>query len=259
MICPLCSNSQFKQTAALKTRLIEEWELKPYEVDYLNKQQGLYCTKCNANLRSMTLAYAILKHYSLKGNLFQNRFTKFGRKTKILEINEAGKLHNVLNQFKNHEFAEFPKVDIQKLPYNNNLFDLVIHSDTLEHVENTLEGLKECYRVLVDGGSLFYTIPIVYGRMTRGREGLKDSFHGTQEESQGNDYKVWTEYGADFWIEIIQAGFTEIRIYTLQDLASIAICANKQVCTEHKKIIIASLTSCLYFFKRLITKIKCII
>ena len=40
MKCPVCSNETFNQIDILKQRLIDEWELSLFEVDYINKQQG---------------------------------------------------------------------------------------------------------------------------------------------------------------------------------------------------------------------------
>ena len=38
-------------------------------------------------------------------------------------------------------------------------FDLVVHSDTLEHVPDPLRALQECRRVLRPGGALCFTVP----------------------------------------------------------------------------------------------------
>lgn len=227
MNCPVCSNDKFEQSIVIKQRLIDEWELKPDEVDYINKQQGLCCTKCLSNLRSMTLAHSIMQYFSLKGNFQQIAYSKIGKSKRLLEINEAGNLHSIFRRFKNYTFAEYPLIDIQKLSYKNETFDIIVHSDTLEHIEDSKQALRECFRVLKNDGFLFYTIPIVTGRMTKRRDGLRNSYHGSQDEGQGDDYLVWTEYGANFWVEIIDAGFTEIRLYTLGDQSSLAICARK--------------------------------
>lgn len=229
MNCPVCSNNKFEQSIVIKQRLIEEWELNQEEVDYINKQQGLYCTECLNNFRSMTLAHSIMQYFSLKGNFQQVRYSRIGKRKKLLEINEAGNLHSILSLFKNYTFAEYPSVDIQNLHYKEETFDIIVHSDTLEHIKDSTQALKECYRVLKNGGVLFYTIPIVTNRLTKRRDGLSKSYHGSQDEHQGDDYLVWTEYGADFWIEIVNAGFNEIRLYTLGDLSSLAISARKTV------------------------------
>jgi SAM-dependent methyltransferase len=253
MKCPICSQEKFEKTIVLKQRLIDEWELSSDEVDYVNKQQGYFCANCFCNLRSMTLADNIMKKYSFSGQFRQFSYSKFGTRLKILEINEAGGLHPFLMRFRKYVFAEYPKVDIQKLPYIDNFFDLIVHSDTLEHVENSLLALQECYRVLNNGGILFYTIPIIYKRMTRSRDNLCNSYHGSQDEAQGDDYKVYREYGADFWVEIINAGFTDISIGTLGDLSSIAICAKKEEIKKYKQ---NNFLSVMHLYSRVIRKIN---
>lgn len=227
MRCPICYCENFSQTIVLKDRLIKEWDLSSSEVDYINKQQGFHCTQCYCNLRSMTLADAIMKHYSFRGTFKQFSTSRIAGNLKVLEINEAGGLHSFLNRFKNLTFLEYPEIDMQNMPYEDGKFDLVVHSDTLEHVENTQLALRECYRILKKNGSLFYTIPIIFGRLTKRRDNLSNSYHGVQDETQGEDLKVITEYGADFWVEIINNGFKKVTLSTLFDTSSFAICATK--------------------------------
>jgi regulation of enolase protein 1 (concanavalin A-like superfamily) len=42
-----------------------------------------------------------------------------------------------------------------------------------------------------------------------------------------DDLKVQTEYGADFWCEVFEAGFRELSLTTLVFPSSIAITATK--------------------------------
>jgi SAM-dependent methyltransferase len=253
MKCPICINERFIQSDVLKTRLIKEWNLTNAEVEYTNKQQGFHCSHCNCNLRSITLAASIMNHYSFNGSFKHFIYSKYASKLKMLEINSAGGLHSYLKKFKNYTFAEYPEVDMQNLPYLNDSFDLIVHSDTLEHVENSSKALKECFRVLVNGGVLFYTIPIINSRMTIRRDFLANSYHGLQEELQGDDYKVYTEYGADFWVETINAGFKSVSINTILDLSSLAISAIKKKDKDFQQNFIYSTVPNL---KRISKKIK---
>ena len=52
------------------------------------------------------------------------------------------------------------------------------------------------------------------------------SFHGTSESKE--DFRVWTEYGADAWTQAISAGFAEVRIRAVDFPDAIAITAIKQ-------------------------------
>lgn len=253
MKCPICNNDTFGQTNVLKQRLINEWGLNNNEVEYINRQQGLLCSNCSCNLRSMTLADSIMKYYSFRSTFDQFCNSNFGAHLRLLEVNTAGDLHPFLIKFKKHIFAEYPNVDLQNLPYPDDSFDLIIHSDTLEHVKSSTTALKECFRVLKEGGALFYTIPIVYSRLTKRRDSLLNSYHGSQDEFQGEDYKVWTEYGADFWVEIVNAGFTKIFLITLGDLSSIAICAKKEKVSDYRQSIYLTMLS---HYKSIISKLR---
>jgi len=56
MIYHVCRGREFDFTEALWTQLIKEWQLAEYEVDYINRQQGVSCKSCGSNLRSIVLA-----------------------------------------------------------------------------------------------------------------------------------------------------------------------------------------------------------
>jgi ubiquinone/menaquinone biosynthesis C-methylase UbiE len=75
----------------------------------------------------------------------------------VLEINEAGTLSPLLRQLPGHVLTGYPAVDIHSMPYLDATFDLVLHSDTLEHVASPIRALEECRRVLRPGGwPMFY-------------------------------------------------------------------------------------------------------
>jgi SAM-dependent methyltransferase len=116
---------------------------------------------------------------------------------------------------------------MQRMSFTDSSIDVLIHSDTLEHVPDSKTALCECRRVLKSRGHLFYTVPIVIGRLTRTRRGLPPSYHGTAGAKR-EDYIVQTEYGADFWCEIFDAGFREVSLTSLIFPASVAIHAIKR-------------------------------
>jgi SAM-dependent methyltransferase len=145
----------------------------------------------------------------------------------VLEINEAGNLSGILRQLPNHVLAAYPAVDIHQMPYPSDVFDLVVHSDTLEHVSHPIRALAECRRVLRPNGTLCFTIPTIAGRLSRSRAGLPKSYHG----SVGNGYDdllVHTEFGADMWVYVLQAGFSEITINAVDFPSALALSARKR-------------------------------
>lgn len=224
--CPVCGSGEFTQNKVLWDELISDWNLTTKEVEYVDKQQGLSCISCGNNLRSMALAKAILSHLGSK-DLLKNTSERFKyRNHRILEINQAGNLSPYLSKFKRHTLLNYPEGDMMNLGYENETWDLIVHSETLEHVPDPLKGLKETFRILRKGGSCIFTIPIIVGRMTRSREGLKDSFHG-DPKNVTDDYRVVTEFGADAWTFVLSAGFESCKIHAMDFPAGIAMEAIK--------------------------------
>jgi len=93
--------------------------------------------------------------------------------------------------------------DMTRLTFDDGLFDLVIHAETLEHPHNYEQALNEAQRVLKVGGYQVYSIPLLHGRRTRRRITLDEdgrtidllprSYHGLSGE-----YPVVWEFGGDF-------------------------------------------------------------
>lgn len=226
--CPVCGGGRFTMQDILWADLIKAWELSSDEIAYINLQQGFCCVACENNLRSMTLASAVMNAFSFDGT-FRDfcRTSEPVRRLTVLEVNSAKHLTPFLQELPRHQLRSFPHIDLQQMDYEDASIDLIIHSDTLEHVSDSAAALTESFRVLRPGGYLFYTIPIVVGRLTRTRRGLPPSYHG-KEETASDDYLVRTEYGADFWCEILEAGFSKIALTTLMFPASVAISAAKK-------------------------------
>lgn len=132
----------------------------------------------------------------------------------IRELNEAGTLSPHLKRFNNYTYGGYPMADMHDLRYKDGKFDLVVHSDTLKDVENPIHALNECRRVLRPGGALCFTVPVIVGRMTRSRAGLRPSYHGSPEFTS-DDFLVHTEFGADTWTYLCEAGFSNISIYSV--------------------------------------------
>lgn len=206
--------------------LIQEWELKPNEVDDINRQQGFHCQVCTSNLRAMALALALMSHFQFSGIFSEFIQCPEIQKLQVLEINEAGALNNFLSQLPGHSLETYPEVDMMALPFVEPCFDIVCHSDTLEHIPDPILGLSECRRVLKPGGLLAFTVPIVVDRLTRSRQGLSPSYHGFPQEDR-TDFLVYTEYGSDAWRQVIEAGFQECRIIALEYPSALALLAVK--------------------------------
>lgn len=222
-ICPVCGNTAFTRKAVLWDALVAEWELTPQQRSYIDDQQGLQCTVCKSNLRSMTLASAILKELNINETFAEACVGNAAlRDLQVLEINEAGNLSSYLSQLPGRFLASYPQYDMQHLAFSDASFDIVIHSDTLEHVPDGVRALRECGRVIAPGGFLAFTIPIIPDRLTRHRNASLPSYHGNEADRK-DDFIVYREYGGDFWREFFEAGFSNVLIHSLVYPASVAL------------------------------------
>jgi SAM-dependent methyltransferase len=213
--CFVCGGAEFTSTDVLWQELIDDWRINSEETAYINRQQGTACSACGNNLRSIAIAKAILTKYAFGGTLLEFFKSVDGGKLKVLSINTSGGLSSAFEILENYKLAEYPEHDMTCLEFSDGTYDLIVHSDTLEHVPEPVLGLKECARLLSPGGSCIFTIPMIIGRMSDDRRGKKLSYHGSVTTSAG-DWAVQTEYGADAWTDCIKAGFSSVTIHCLE-------------------------------------------
>ena len=226
LTCSVCGGRTLEEREVIWDLLATQWQLSPAERRYVDLQQGKVCTNCGANLRSIALADAIRSAVNTPLTFVDFAASGNGKDLAILELNEAGSLSPTLKRLPRHRLETYPEVDIHNLPFSEGAFDLVIHSDTLEHVEQPVHALAECRRVLRLGGWLCFTVPTIVGRLSRSREGLEKSFHGQAGET-AEDFAVRTEFGADMWTSVLEAGFTAVTIHAVEYPAALALSAQK--------------------------------
>lgn len=94
--------------------------------------------------------------------------------------------------------------DLQSLTFRSESFDLVVSSETMEHVRKPWLGFSEIHRVLKPGGRYIFTIPYRRDRMTRSRVDttgqsdihlLPKVYHHDPYRPQ--DSLVYTDFGLD--------------------------------------------------------------
>lgn len=207
--CAVCGGAEFRDNAVIWDELAEGWQLTPEERRLNDRQQGTICTGCGGNLRSIALAEALLAAFGAQGTL--RDFVAGGRAAPlaVLEINEAGTLSPELARMPGHRLARYPELDMQAMPYADASFDVLLHSDTLEHVPDPRRALAECRRVLKPGGVMCFTVPVLPARLTRPMPPETALFHGNDVERL-EDYRVHTDFGADTWAMVLEAGFRQV-------------------------------------------------
>lgn len=222
--CPVCGGTTFTSANVLWPDLIREWNLSSSEVQYINRQQGLACTGCGNNLRSMALAAAMLRCCSFVGTLQDAMDEPRIARLHVLELNYAGGLTSILKKGLNHRCLSYPRIDLEALDLPSDTYDLVLHSDTLEHVPNPEIALAECRRVLKADGFCVFTVPVVVGRLSRSRLDCAPSYHGDPDDPRP-DLLVHTEFGADVWTHVLKAGFGSCTIDCTEFPAGLALVA----------------------------------
>lgn len=227
--CQACGfQGRFNSGRVLWPALIEEWELEPEWVNWFDLREGQSCPNCYSSLRAGQLSDAIIEGLSDTPNTNGMSLREvFGQKRiqilNIAEINSAGTLHPFLAKCANLRYSEFgseipsiPSEDLMKLSYADKTFDLVVTSETLEHVPDIDVALSEIHRILKPNGMHIFTIPIVCDRAkTRQRAHIQNgnlihlfppSYHGGVNEGK-SDFLVFYEFGADFVPRCENIGF----------------------------------------------------
>lgn len=177
-------------------------------------RESLLCASCGSSKRVRILADVLLEHYtdeaqSIAGLVEEERF----RLLDIAELNSIGRMHPLLTLLPRLTYAEYPEQDIQALTYPDAAFDLVLTSETLEHVPDFRRALVETRRVLRSGGRHVFTVPLDPRlERTRSREGMTPMYHGRGGGpfalvTRRDDMLVYTDFGLDVPDLLREAGF----------------------------------------------------
>lgn len=202
-------------------KLQQLWGMSPRVADAMAHKESDDCSWCGAKLRCRRLAEVILSTFTtdppassirewVKSDQIQG--------LRVAEINRIDGLHEELRALAGHEYSEFlPGVepgstvdgtrceDLTRLTYPDASFDLVLTSETLEHIPDLDAALGEIHRVLAPGGLQIFTIPTLpvvartFPRARLGPDGTVETLARPIFHPGGDTgYPVFTEFGADF-------------------------------------------------------------
>ena len=151
--------------------------------------------------------------------LYLKRETAFLKdKKKVLHIAPEQALYK---KFKKIEFWDYItldlnspladiKADITNLPFDDNIFDLIICNHVLEHIQDDIIAIKEIYRVLKKNGLAIMQIPIDIKRI-KTFENPEIKSNKEREELFGQ-YDHVRVYGKDFFERLKSVGFKTKKI-----------------------------------------------
>lgn len=107
--------------------------------------------------------------------------------------------------------------DMQRLSYADESFDLITHTEVLEHVPDDRRAMRECLRVLRPGGVMLFTVPVYAGEVTVERaeldadgaiRHLEPPLHHT-DPLRGEGILAFRDYRRDILQRLREAGFVE--------------------------------------------------
>lgn len=214
-------------------RLADVWGLTPRQAEALARKESSDCSRCGAKLRARRLARVLLDLYPTEtggraASVSEWVEDRAVRKLDVAEINRVDGLHGPLARLPRLAYSDFDpdrpadstvngvrSEDLTGLTYPDACFDLVITSESLEHVPDLTCALAEVRRVLRSGGRHVFTIPVLPGvPKTFARSRIRDDgsieYLHTPIRHPGGDvgYPVFTEFGADFPEILGRAGFS---------------------------------------------------
>jgi SAM-dependent methyltransferase len=203
------------------------------------RRESLFCRRCCSSLRVRGIASVLLSLYGQGARSVAEMVEHESfRHLDIAEINaigSVGSLHSFLGRLPRLTFSEYRgcerlgevidgarNEDMCRLTYADESFDVVLSSDTLEHVPDFRAALRETRRVLRPGGRHIFTVPIVASWPTTVvraelNEGevvhqLPPLYHGRgaglyRYVPVGRDLLTYTEFGRDLADHMRNVGF----------------------------------------------------
>jgi SAM-dependent methyltransferase len=182
------------------------------------RRETMICSHCSATLRVRRLADVLLEHYAVAATSLAELVEEPAfRELDVAEVNAAGALHPFLARLPKLRYSEYgadgvPSEDLTSLSYDDASLDLVLTSETLEHVPDWRRALAETGRVLRPGGRHVFTVPLVPTR-----DATEDVTERGWHHARGRgvfrlvgargDMLVRTEFGRDLLDALPEARF----------------------------------------------------
>lgn len=174
--CSVCGS----QTRFVRNTWVLSRELRGTWPSSFIERESMLCAECGSSRRVRLLADALIGLYgagaaSVAELVGEERF----RALRVAEINAAGRMHPFLASHPDLTYVEYPEEDVQALTWPDGSYDLVLTSETLEHVPDLNGALREIRRVLRPGGRHVFTVPVdTRLETTRSRAALAPQHHG---------------------------------------------------------------------------------
>lgn len=188
-----------------------------------NRDYGVRCVRCAASAVHVALGVALCDsvadlswcdvcEFSARGPLVEYLRRQAGNLA-VSEYFEGA----VPGEIRNGVRCE----DMQQLSYADASFDVVTHTEVLEHVPDEHRAFAELHRVLRPGGCMLFTVPLHDGAHTIERARLRDGvveylhppIYHTDPLRDGAGILAFRDYGRDILERLRAAGFINVRLH----------------------------------------------
>lgn len=154
-----------------------------------------------------------LERHRLLWLFLQKKTDFFTKQIRMLHIAPEQPFYNRFRKRENIDYLtgdlESPiadvKFDIQKMPFDNERFDVIFCNHVLEHVDNDHLAMQELYRTTKTGGWVLIQIPIDTSRETTYEN--PEITDEKEREKHFGQYDHVRLYGLDFARRLENAGF----------------------------------------------------
>jgi SAM-dependent methyltransferase len=249
------------QHGVISPRLAELWGLSTRLNEAFTRKESLSCAGCGAKLRARRMAATILDLYpsdpAVRSIATWTRCPE-ALALRVAEFNRIDGLHESIIALPKLTYSEFREgavpgsvvdgiraEDLTCLSFPGESFDLILTSETLEHVPDLSRALAEIWRVLVPGGVHIFTVPLLpgvestYSRAVLQHDGTVQHL-ATPLHHPGGDvgYLVFNEFGADLPGLLAGHGFeVEVRFgpITEDDVSQVYIARRPHQEVERKR------------------------
>jgi hypothetical protein len=185
------------------------------------------CNKCGCIPRERALMQ-VIKQYYPNWEFLSIHESSPGNRGHSKLLREKVRNYTETQFFKNRNLGDFVdgirNEDLEQQTFNDEIFDIVITSDVMEHIYNPKNAFKEIQRTLKVGGAHIFSVPIINKHKAtqrwakKGIDGepiflFKPEWHGNPIDSKGSPVTFHWGYDIKNFIEDNTGATCEI-IYT---------------------------------------------
>ncbi len=210
--CPYCNHRFRKMLTGGEAHTV----VKEKQIVGAGRRPNMVCPRCYSTDRDR-LIYLYLKT--------QTSFLTMP--AKVLHIAPEGSLKHFLENKTNLDYTTGDKfeegyndyyydrdvvqMDVTKIPFDKNVFDLLICNHVLEHIEDDRQAMREMLRVLKPGGQAIVQVPIAMGIEKTEEHRLASAEERKKQYGQFDHVRLYAKDYADrlaeegFKVEILNA------------------------------------------------------